>query len=59
VVLRTDRVQAAAGRSLRRTDHTYFGHGGALGGNATVEERERATSGMSGHFRAVYRELPL
>lgn len=37
VVLRTDRVQAVAGRSLRRTDHTYFVHGGALGGNATVE----------------------
>jgi hypothetical protein len=37
VALRTDRVQAVAGRSLRRTDHSYLVHAGALGGSATVE----------------------
>ena len=33
----TSRVQSVAARSLRRTNHRYRVHGGALGGNATVE----------------------
>ena len=37
VALTTDRVQALAGRSLRRTDHSWIVHAGSFGGSATVE----------------------
>ena len=53
VALRTDRVQAVAGRSLRRTDHTYFVHGGALGGNATVEGGMEMTALEDGRLLAA------
>jgi hypothetical protein len=52
VVLRTDRVQAVAGRSLRRTDHAYFVHAGALGGNATVEGGMEMTALEDGRLLA-------
>jgi hypothetical protein len=56
VALRTDRVQAVAGRSLRRTDHTYFVHGGALGGNATVEGGMEMTALEDGRLVSVARD---
>lgn len=37
IALTSNRVVAAAGRSLRRTNHRYYVHGGSFGGNATVE----------------------
>ena len=56
MVLRTDRVQAAAGRSLRRTDHTYFVHGGALRGNATVEGSMEMTALEDGRLLTSARD---
>jgi hypothetical protein len=56
VALRTDRVQAVAGRSLRRTDHTYFVHAGALGGNATVEGGMEMTALEDGRLLAFARD---
>ena len=37
VALTTNRVVAATGRSLRRTNHFFLATGGSFGGNATVE----------------------
>jgi hypothetical protein len=56
VALTSDRVQAVAGRSLRRTDHTYLVQAGALGGSATVEGGMEMTALEAGNLLSVARD---
>lgn len=56
VALTTDRVQAAAGRALRRTDHTYLVQAGALGGSATVEGGVEITALEDGRLLTFARD---
>ena len=56
VSLSSSSVQSVAGRSLRRTNHRYFVHGGSFGGDATAEGGSEMTALEGGRLLSVARD---